>query len=108
MTAEVDAPAGELFDLLANPSTEERWNPDVIEVRRLDSGAVAPGSRWEGRYKGMGIMRIELTEMEPQQRLAFDIDGDRLGMRFAFDFTPVGDRTRLESVADVEARGWMR
>src|SRR3989442_1383189 len=48
----VDAPIEELFDLMADPETEVDWNPDAIEVRRIDQGAIGPGAEWQGRYRG--------------------------------------------------------
>ena len=36
----VDAPVDELFDLMADPETEVDWNPDAIDVRRLDDGSL--------------------------------------------------------------------
>jgi uncharacterized protein YndB with AHSA1/START domain len=71
----VDAPVDELFDLMADPSTEEQWNPDVLEVRRLDDGAIGPGARWQGRYKGMGDMHITLDEYDRPNRLVFSVTG---------------------------------
>jgi uncharacterized protein YndB with AHSA1/START domain len=108
LTGTVDAPADELFDLLSNPELETGWNPDVIEVRRLDDGPVAPGARWEGRYKGMGLMRIRLDELQRPGRLVFTIDGDRLDMRFAFNLSPEGERTRMRTDAQVTPKGAMR
>jgi hypothetical protein len=40
------------------------WNPDAIELRRIGDGPVVPGAESQGRYKGMGSMRIKLMESE--------------------------------------------
>jgi uncharacterized protein YndB with AHSA1/START domain len=107
-TVTVDAPVDDLFDLLSHPELESQWNPDVIEVHRVDDGPVAPGARWEGRYKGMGVMRIRLDELQRPGRIVFTIDGDRLDMRFAFNLAPEGQRTRLGVDAHLVPKGITR
>jgi uncharacterized protein YndB with AHSA1/START domain len=104
----VDAPVEELFDLMADPETEVDWNPDAIDVRRIDQGAVGPGAEWQGRYKGMGSLRIKLDEHERPHRLAFSIEGDRMDMHWTFTFAPDGTGTRLEAEAELQPKGAMR
>jgi uncharacterized protein YndB with AHSA1/START domain len=105
----VDAPVDELFDLMANPSAEEQWNPDAIEVRRLDDGAIRPGARWKGRYKGMGEMDITLDACERPSRLVFSIVGSRLDMHWTFTFAADGPAaSRLTAAADMRPKGALR
>jgi uncharacterized protein YndB with AHSA1/START domain len=104
----VAAATEELFDLLADPSNEVDWNPDTLEVHRVGDGSVEPGSQWRGRYKGMGTMDIALEEYDRPQRLVFRTTGDRMAMRFAFDFRPAGTETDLHVDADIEPKGAMR
>jgi uncharacterized protein YndB with AHSA1/START domain len=105
---EVDAPLGELFDLMADPETEEQWNPDALEVRRVDQGPVAPGAEWRGRYKGMGTMEITLREYERPSRLVFAITGNRMDMDWAFTFALMQTGTRLTAAAELRPRGALR
>jgi uncharacterized protein YndB with AHSA1/START domain len=104
----VDAPREELFDLMADPSLEERWNPDAQEVRRLDDGPLGPGSQWIGQYRGMGEMRITLERYERPSALSFAIAGSRMDMHWTFGFTPEGEGTRLRADAELEPKGAMR
>jgi uncharacterized protein YndB with AHSA1/START domain len=104
----VDAPVDELFDLMADPGTEVDWNPDVIEVRRVDDGPVGPGARWSGRYKGMGTMDIRLDEYERPERLAFSITGNRMDMHWTFTFAPEGTASQLCAKAELQPKGAMR
>lgn len=103
----VDAPAEELFDLMADPETEVGWNPDALDVRRIGAGPVGPGAEWQGRYKGMGSMRIRLDEYERPRRLVFSITGDRMDMHWAFTFTPDAGATRLAAAAELRPKGAM-
>jgi uncharacterized protein YndB with AHSA1/START domain len=104
----VDAPVDDLFDLMADPETEESWNPDALEVRRLDQGPIGPGAQWQGRYKGMGSMRIVLDEYERPTRLVFSITGDRMDMHWFFTFAADGAATRLKAAAELRPKGAMR
>ena len=104
----VEAPVEELFDLMADPETEVDWNPDAIEVRRVDDGPLGPGARWQGRYKGMGTMDIHLDEYERPGRLVFSITGDRMDMHWTFTFAPDGATTRLAAEAELQPKGAMR
>jgi hypothetical protein len=89
-------------------TTEVDWNPDAIEVHRIDQRAVGPGAEWQGRYKGMGSMGIKLDEYERPQRLVFSITGNRIDMHWAFGFVPDGAGTQLTAVAELQPKGVMR
>jgi Polyketide cyclase / dehydrase and lipid transport len=108
MSSRVEAPPEELFDLLADPGHETLWNPDVVEVHRLDAGPIGVGSRWQGRYKGIGTMDITLREYERPHRLAFAVSGSRMDMSFAFALAPADTATNLVSDADIRPKGAMR
>ena len=108
MTSTVDAPTEELFDLMADPGTEEDWNPDAIEVHRVGDGPIGPGAKWDGRYKGMGTMHITLDEYERAERLVFSITGSRMDMHWTFRYAPDGDRTRMVAAAELQPKGAMR
>ena len=62
LTMDLDEPPEAVFDLMADCSNEPMWNPDALEVTRVGDGPVAAGAEWDGRYKGMGTMRIKLDE----------------------------------------------
>jgi uncharacterized protein YndB with AHSA1/START domain len=104
----VDASAEELFDLMADPETEEQWNPDAIEVHRVGEGPIGPGARWDGRYKGMGTMHITLDEYERPDRLVFSITGSRMDMHWTFTYAADGTGTQLAAAAELAPKGAMR
>jgi uncharacterized protein YndB with AHSA1/START domain len=108
MKSRVDAPTEELFDLMADPETEVQWNPDAIEVHRVDEGPIGPGARWHGRYKGMGTMNITLDEYERPERLVFSITGNRMDMHWTFAYAPDGTATQLSATAELTPKGAMR
>src|SRR5581483_7750346 len=100
LTMDLDEPAEAVFDLMADCSNEPMWNPDALEVTRVDDGPVAAGAERDGRYKGMGTMRIRLDEYERPQRLRFTTSGDKMDMRWTFDYSSAGDsKTRVDAHA---------
>ena len=109
LTMDVAEPPEAVFDLMADCSNEPLWNPDALEVTRIDDGLVAVGAEWEGRYKGMGNMRIRLDEYERPTRLKFTTSGDKLDMRWTFDYSPSGaSTTHVDAHAEIQAKGPMR
>ena len=73
--AHMDRSAEELFDLLADVRNEPRWQPDVIEVTKVSDGPVGAGTEFDGRYRGFGEMRIQVTEYERPGHLRFTAEG---------------------------------
>ena len=108
MKVRVNAPVDQLFELMADPETEESWNPDALEVRRIDRGPIGPGAQWQGRYKGIGTVHIKLDEYEPPSRLVFSITGSRMDMHWAFRLAPDGAATQLGAAAELRPKGAMR
>jgi uncharacterized protein YndB with AHSA1/START domain len=108
INARVDAPVEDVFDLMADPQTEESWNPDALEVERINDGPIAPGAQWRGRYRAIGTMLITLEDYERPMRLGFSIAGSRMDMHWAFRFAADGAGTRLAASAELHPKGAMR
>ena len=104
MQTQLSAPPGVVYDFLADPSNETAWNPDVKAIRSVGERA------WEGDYKGMGTMRIELVEAERPTRLLFRTTGSRMDMLFEFRFAPArdGQATDLVAHGDATPKGAMK
>lgn len=93
---------------MADPETENEWNPDAVEVRRIGEGPIAPGAEWQGRYKGMGSMRIRLVDYQRPERLGFSITGSRMDMDWTFNFAPDATATQLRATSELRPKGPMR
>ena len=108
LAIDIDEPPEALFDLMADVGNEPAWNPDALEVKRIGDGPLAEGAEWEGRYKGMGTMRVRLDEYEPPSRLGFTTTGNKMDMRWRFAYSPRDSGTHVEVHAEIEAKGAMR
>src|SRR5690348_11124055 len=94
---DLDEPREAVFDLMADCSNEARWTPDVLEVTRIGDGPVAVGAEWDGRYKGLGTMRIRLDEYERPERIKFTTAGNKMDMQWTFVYSsPAPSRTHVD------------
>src|SRR5947208_11206738 len=101
LTMDLDEPPEAVFDLMADVSNEPLWNPDVLEVKRVDDGPLAPGAEWDGRYKGMGTMRVRLEEYERPRRLKMTTTGNKMDMKWTFDYSSAGgSKTHVDEHAE--------
>jgi uncharacterized protein YndB with AHSA1/START domain len=101
-------PPEDLFDLLADVTNEPRWQPDVIDVKKVTDGPVGEGTVFDGRYKGFGTMRIQLTEYQRPRRIRFAATGPRAEMDVIFEFAPSGDGSEMKAEMRIDLRGAAR
>jgi len=64
-------PPNETFQYLADLEHEGRWNPWAMEVAKVTSGPIGPGSRFRGRYKLFGVVEQELADYQPPHRITY-------------------------------------
>ena len=106
LTVDLDEPRDAVFDLMADCSNEARWNPDVLEVTRIDDGPLAVGAEWDGRYKGLGTMRIRLDEYERPTRIKFTTTGNKMDMQWTFEYSsPAPSKTHVDVHSVIEPKG---
>lgn len=97
---EVHAPVEVIWDVLTRFSDYGDWLESTTEVLRADDDAVV-GASFEERSRISGVwmatIRWTVTELHPQERLAFRGEGVRLldGLGFAVDLTAEDDATAL-------------
>jgi uncharacterized protein YndB with AHSA1/START domain len=109
LTIDLDEPPEAVFDLMADVGNEPMWNPDALDVKRIDDGPLAPGAEWDGRYKGMGTMRVRLDEYERPRRLKLTTTGNRMDMQWTFEYSSAGaSKTHVDAHAQVTPKGPMR
>ena len=72
-TVTIDRPVREVFAFLANAENDRRWRPAVIEMTKI--AGEGPGATYRQIVAGPGGRRIdadiEITEVIPNQRIAF-------------------------------------
>jgi uncharacterized protein YndB with AHSA1/START domain len=98
----VRRPPEVVFDFLADPRNEERWNPNVIRIVPLSPGT------FEGTYRRGGRMRFELTEYDRPHRLVFRGGGRQMRLVATVEVAPADGGAIVEMRADMRPRGPFR
>jgi hypothetical protein len=78
------------YNYLADVKNHAEWGAHQLEVTRVDSGPVVVGSKWEtvGHQFGSQPGTVTITELVPNQRIAYESDGKVGLFRHAFHMEP--------------------
>jgi uncharacterized protein YndB with AHSA1/START domain len=71
-----ECPLGTVFDFLADPRNEPKYNPLILAARKTTSGSIGLGTRYVQQVKSfgrVGDVDIEIVEYQRPEHLAFDI-----------------------------------
>jgi len=97
----------ETFQYLADIEHEPRWNPWAIEVTKITSGPIGPGSRFRGRYKRFGVVEQELADYLPPRRITYR--SNTMGAAsMTFDLEPHASGTRITLTGQADPPGLMK
>ena len=108
----INRPIGEVFEFLADAENDPRWRPGVKEIHR-EGGAPGVGTIYRQKLAGpMGRTidgDVEITEFEPDRRIAFHaIAGPvRPRGRYVLDSTGEGT-THVTFSLEAEVTGAMK
>ncbi|HEY9495747.1 MAG TPA: SRPBCC family protein [Intrasporangium sp.] len=94
----IDAPVGEVFDLVADERNEPKYNPRIVHAEKVTEGPVGKGARFVAEPKGMGakgVMTMEMLEYERPNRLHNAIRSSYMEVDGTLTFEESGDGTRL-------------
>jgi uncharacterized membrane protein len=103
-TATIDAPAGELFDIVENPENLPKYVPNVSQVVDIDRTDRRIGDRFRVIYKVMGATfdeKFTTTEHDRPKRITSAFEGGMTGT-FRWTFEPEGSKTKVS--VDIEYR----
>jgi carbon monoxide dehydrogenase subunit G len=99
------------FDLIADFSTSEDWDPGVISARRVREGAPEPSGvgaeyRLTVTFRGRASdMTYRTTEFHRPSRVVLEGEGPRIAATDTIGFEPSGSGTRISYVADLRLTG---
>jgi carbon monoxide dehydrogenase subunit G len=108
MRCHVSRSAEDVFDFLADLRNESRWNPRVVAVEQITPGLAGTGTRFHGRYRGIGTLDTVLVECDRPRRVAFRSEGPRMEIEGAFTLTPAAGGTDVFLDADLRPSGVLR
>jgi len=106
-TITINRPIDEVFAFVADGRNAQRWRSGVLDVD-LVSGA-GLGARYSQGVRGPGGRRIaadyEITEFEPNQRVAFRATAGPVRPTGSFTFESMGTGTILTFALDAQLGG---
>lgn len=105
--------SAQVYDFVASryAVNHPRWEEEIVEIRPLDGGPIAEGSRFLMVRKDFGRIAEavnEVVELVPGRRIAFRHVDEKMDFHIAFNFDPVADGTRLRVEVGAEPHGAMR
>jgi carbon monoxide dehydrogenase subunit G len=105
---DIDRPAGEVFDYLADARNEPDWLPGAERVEKVTDGPVGLGTRFSGTYARAGTVEVELVEFERPHRMTFRARSRIVHFDDAVELSEEGGRTVLRAVMTAQPQGLMR
>jgi carbon monoxide dehydrogenase subunit G len=108
---ETTLPIEAAFAYLADFANSQEWDPGVASAERIGSGSVGLGTRYRlGVRLGGRVapMEYRISVFEPPDRVVLLGDGSGVAAVDEIRFFPTETGTRIEYVADIHLRGWLR
>jgi len=106
-TVTINRPVDEVFSFVSDGRNAKLWRPGVLDVD-LVSGA-GQGARYSQGVRGPGGRRIaadyEVTEYEPNQKIAFGATAGPVRPTGSFTFESMGTGTILTFTLDAQLGG---
>jgi uncharacterized protein YndB with AHSA1/START domain len=99
VTLEVSRPPGDVFAFLVEPANTPRWVKFCQTLTKIGDAPTAVGTRLHYTYKDglrRGSMDGQVTEHQPNERLAYLYTDKMLDVAVGFRFAPSSTGTRIE------------
>jgi uncharacterized protein YndB with AHSA1/START domain len=103
-------PPHAVYEALRDPALYPKWT-DMVDVSF--DGTESPRLGTKGRFslaKGpiKGTLEMELTELEPDRRIVFNVTHPSLDWTAVSTLVAAGNGTRLTYAGELRMRGWRR
>jgi hypothetical protein len=110
-TIDSTLPPETAFAELADFASAERWDPGVVEARRLDTGALGVGSRFHlvTRFAGRAVpLEYEIVEFDPPNRVMLRAGNATVVSVDSITFEPSAAGTTVTYDANLGLKGPLR
>jgi uncharacterized protein YndB with AHSA1/START domain len=94
----IDAPVGEVFDMVADERNEPRYNPRIVRAEKVSDGPVGMGARFDAEPKGMGAKgerTLAVLEYDRPHRLRTVVRSSYMQVEGTVTFAEVAGGTGL-------------
>jgi uncharacterized protein YndB with AHSA1/START domain len=106
--SDIERPAEEIFDLLADIRRNPDWCPAFTGGEKLTPSPVGPDAVFRTSLRGMGDLQIRITRYERPRRIWFTTSAKAAEIRHNFVLMPREGGTHVEQEIDVRPRGVLR
>jgi len=104
-TQVIRKPVAEVFRTVVDVENFPKWNPTTPRARKLTSGEIGEGTRFELEIRGFGKVLQELREFELNKRVRLVPTMRVLSGGHRFVFSAQGDSTRVDHELEMTPKG---
>lgn len=106
----IQRPPHEVFEYLANFENVPEWNYAIVKTQKTSDGPVGVGTtyRQARSLPSPSEEAFEVTEFEPDRRLAIRGDLGPFEGTLTYDLESVPDGTKITNSADLQAHGLLK
>jgi len=88
----IDCPVGDVWNLLADPSTWPKWAPVYLEIRQTCPGPIDVGATFRSRHPNNRMLNERLLAYEPNRKFTFEFtSGPIKGSRETYSMGEMAD-----------------
>ncbi|HET9083293.1 MAG TPA: SRPBCC family protein [Candidatus Limnocylindrales bacterium] len=112
LSVTIERPLVDVYRVLTTPELTPRWSSSAVEEHMTTAGPIRVGSRRRATVRRLGCgtteNEIEVTELEPERRIAVRSLTAPVPFRSEWTFAAVDAGTRVDWRWDFEMTGWLR
>jgi uncharacterized membrane protein len=110
VSATINRSVEDVFAVLSNVENTPKWSSNALEERMTSKGPVGVGSTRRAVVRSFGRTtenEAEVTEFEPNRRIALRAISGPFPFRVSIDFEPVAGGTRVDWTWEWAPRGFL-
>jgi uncharacterized protein YndB with AHSA1/START domain len=104
---QIECPSQMVFDRLADPRNEVKWNEGVSRAELLTDEPIRQGSQFVVEDK-RGEHEVEITVLDPPERLEFALTSKQMDVAISFSLTESDGTTTAVGKFDALPKGLMK
>ena len=104
----INKPVEEVFKAVVDVANFPKWNPTTPSARKVTTGEIGEGTRFELEIRGFGKVAQELREFDRNKRVRIVPSMKFLSGGHRFLFTAQGARTRIDHELEMTPKGMFK
>jgi len=104
-TQVIDRPVEQVFETVVDVANFPKWNPSTPSARKLTTGEIGEGTRFELEIRGLGKVQQELREFRPNKQVRLVPDMKMMAGGHRFILTAEGNQTRIDHELEMTPKG---